>query len=146
MLRHIVTNRGFYLISIPIFLFLGVSYFGGKSIKSVSQGDHDVYWLCTDLPEFTVPGTTISVHTPKDGEVMNTACHGMDKDFFQVIEKVADGWVRDSDPQEKKALGFMRWLDMDLSSDLSYRIRSTAFMPNFVLVTIVAKNQQDIID
>ena len=66
----------------------------------------------------------------------------MDKDFFQVIEKIAGGWVRDSDPQEKKALGFMRWLNLELPHDLAYQIKSTAFMPNLVLITIVSTNQQ----
>lgn len=146
MLKHIITNRGLYLIFIPVFLFLGVAYHKSKSIKPVPQGDEDVYWLCTDLPEFTIPGTTIAVHTPKDDETMNSACQNMDKDFFQIVGKVAEGFIQSNDPQEKKALGFMRWLDMDLHGDLSYRIRSTAFMPNLVLVTIVAKNQQDTVE
>ena len=131
----------------PFSVFLGLLiltplllYLNNQPAKSGQLVDCDVYWLCTDLPEFTVPGTAVSVHTPKDGETMNAACQRMDKDFFQVVEKVAGGWVRDSNPQEKNALGFMRWLNLELPQDLAYQIRSTAFMPNLVLVTIV--NQQ----
>ncbi len=125
-----------FLVLLPLVL-----YSSRQSAKLAPQGGEDVYWLCTDLPEFTIPDTGISVHTPKDGETMNVACRDMDKDFFQVIEKVAGGWVHESDPQEKKALGFMRWLNLELPRDLAYQIKSTAFMPNLVMVTIVAINQ-----
>ncbi len=108
-----------------------------------SGANEEDYWLCTDLPQYTIPGTELSVHTPKDGETMNDACRPMDRNFFATMEKTAKGWVSSDQFTEKKVLGFMRWLDIDLPSGLSYRIGSTAVFPNLTLITIVSRSNSN---